>query len=144
MKYEVKYQDMGQGLVRRYDTREAAQEFIDVNRMVGGRSFRYEGPYVVFMTEQDAREAVLRVYKQLDEFYQDSDAENLIITSRDTGADAAYSFTMPGTFGTDYGYVSPVRLGTEQGPNARAEIVVTFTGDEGHSCYVMSDGNVLI
>src|SRR5215472_3935943 len=144
MKYEVKYQDMGQGLVRRYDTREAAQEFIDVNRMVGGRSFRYEGPYVVFMTEQDARDAVLRVYKQLDEFYQDSDGSGLVLEARGTGAEAGFYFQMPGTFETDRGLVFPVTTGYQQGPNARAEIAVTFLGDEPQICYVMSDGNVLI
>lgn len=33
-RYQVRYMDMGQSLVRRFDTQEAAQEFIDVNAMV--------------------------------------------------------------------------------------------------------------
>jgi len=47
MKYEVEYRDMGAWLVRHFDSLEEAQEFIDVNRMVGGNSFAYEGPKAV-------------------------------------------------------------------------------------------------
>jgi len=50
-RYYVSYMDMGQGLTRSFETRERAQEFLDVNAMICSLRDPNGGP--AYITEID-------------------------------------------------------------------------------------------
>lgn len=61
VKYQVRYMDLGQSLVRRFDTPEQAQEFIDVNALVFAlRNAQGERSYVETATWEGGKLTVTR------------------------------------------------------------------------------------
>lgn len=98
--FKVTYPDMGHRLVRKFDSLEKAQEFIDVNVMVGGRSSEY---HLAILPEA----AISRLYREMDELWQDTyDDENIIVDPM-TELPGCYRFQVPGTFETDRGTLTP-------------------------------------